>query len=50
MAAHKKKNVPIEEQKKALRKLVLETPIEEILPNKNKKAAEALKRAGLNKK
>lgn len=39
----------IKAQQKALKKLVLSTPIEEILPNKNRQAVENLKRAGLVK-
>lgn len=50
MAAHpRKKTMSIEEQRLALKKLVMNTPIEELLPNKNKKAVENLKRAGLLK-
>lgn len=48
MAVRKpKKPLSIRSQQKALRKLVLSTPIEEILPNKNKQAVENLRRAGL---
>lgn len=45
----KKQTPSIESQKKALRKLVLSTPVEDLLPNKNKKAVEILKRAGIIK-
>lgn len=43
----KKKQISIAAQKKALKKLVLNTPIEELLPNKNRTAVKVLKRAGL---
>lgn len=46
-ANSKKRKPSIESQKKALKKLVLKTPVEDLLPNKNKKAIENLKRAGL---
>lgn len=48
-SARKKSNMSIEDQQKALSKLVSETPIEELLPNKNRKAVELLKKAGLIK-
>lgn len=47
MASPKKQTPSIRSQKRALKKLVLSTPIEDLLPNKNKKAVEVLKRAGL---
>lgn len=37
----------IRAQEKALKKLVLNTPIEDLLPNKNRQAVENLKKAGL---
>lgn len=42
-----KKRPSISEQKKALRDLVAKTPVEDLLPNKNRKAVELLKKAGL---
>lgn len=42
-----KKKISIAQQKRDLKKFVLNTPIQEILPNKNKKAVENLRRAGL---
>lgn len=45
--SNKKRTPSIELQKKALKAYVLRTPIEEIFLEKNLKAVEVLKRAGL---